>query len=66
MDPLTIATLAISIGLRLSEAYGRYQTANTALGAMLEEGRGPTADELEALKQAGADVDGRLEDLLGE
>ena len=66
MDPLTIASLAIGIGLRLAESYERHQKANLILQAMLAENRGPTSEEVEALKQAGADVDARLDGLLGE
>lgn len=65
MDPLLIAQLALGIGSALAEAYQRHQAAQTALAAMLEENRGPTKDELEALRAAGADVDARLADLLG-
>jgi hypothetical protein len=64
MDPVTIAMLAISIGKALADAYGRAQIANAALENMLEEKRGPTPEELEALRAAGADVDARLDELL--
>ncbi len=64
MDPVTIAMLAISIGKALADAYGRAQVANAALEKMLEEKRGPTPEELEALRAAGADVDARLDELL--
>ncbi len=64
MDPVTIAMLAISIGKALAAAYARAEVANAALEKMLLEKRGPTPDELEALRAAGADVDARLDDLL--
>jgi hypothetical protein len=65
MDPITIASLVIGIGLRLTEAYERHQAAAAAIAAMLKENRPPSKEEVEILKAAGADVDARLDELLG-
>ena len=65
MNPIAIATLAITIGSKLAEAYQRHQAANAALKKMLEENREPTAEEWAQLRAAGAEADERLDELLG-
>ena len=65
MEALEIAQLSLGLAASLADAFQRYQTAQSALAAMLEEGRGPTNEEVEALRAAGAAVDARLDELLG-
>ena len=64
MDPYQIAQLCLGIGATLAEAYNRHQAAQDALQKMLVENRGPSDEEKRILREAGANVDARLDALL--
>lgn len=64
MDPVMIATISIAITQKLAKAFQEHQAAALALARTQAEARDPTAAEWAALRQAGAEADARLDELL--
>lgn len=58
------ATIAIAIGSKLAEAIQKHNAATLALARAAAEARDPTPEEWLALREAGAEADARLDELL--
>ena len=64
MDPIMIATISIAIGSKLAKAFEEHQDAALALATATAQERDPTAAEWKLLRDAGAEADARLDELL--
>jgi cytochrome P450 len=64
MDPVMVATIAIAIGSKLAEAVQKHNAATLALARAAAHQRDPTAEEWAQLREAGAEADALLDELL--